>query len=121
MKATLKDGSIVQVKSGLDWSLELGVTPLTFAGFYPWDILSVKLDSLMTSDRYLECVVKGSCRFSSKALSTLGDKIAELRGNKGFYVRDNQTGAIGFKPAHGTRNGKPPGDAFGNSFRFKFS
>lgn len=64
MKATLKDGSIVEVKNGLDWGLELGITMLDPDGFFPRNPQSVKFDSLMTESVYMKYIVHCTCNFS---------------------------------------------------------
>ena len=66
MKATLTDGSIVEVKNGLDWGLEFGITMLDPDGFYPRDSKAVEFNSLMTELVYLNCIAHCTCRFGSK-------------------------------------------------------
>jgi len=75
MKATLKDGSIVEVKSGLDWGLELGITMLDPDGFYPRDSKAVSFHSLMTESVYLNCIAHCTCQFGSKFSMDIFDKV----------------------------------------------
>ena len=65
MKATLKDGSIVEVKTGLAWGVEFGITMLDPEGFYPRDLQAVAFDSLMTKEVYLKCIFRCTCRLGS--------------------------------------------------------
>jgi len=77
MKATLKDGSIVEVKTGLDWGVEFDITMLDPDGFSPREPKAVDFNSLMTRDVYLTCIGSCTCKFTAVSMEKMDEIILE--------------------------------------------